>query len=140
MPTIGDGNCWFRTLSLHFDGIEDNYAQYKKEVYEYCKSNKEDLREFFVQDPLNNKDEVLENNDFDEYIEQISKNYFYSGNIEILISSQLYNLHIKLFIIENTKYFFFKKIAEIGEEYSANDMHVLFTNNIHYFFLSQKLI
>ena len=39
---IGDGNCWFRTLSLHFDGIEDNYAQYRKEVYEYCKSNKED--------------------------------------------------------------------------------------------------
>ena len=69
LATIWDGNCWFWTLSLHFDGIEDNYAQYRKEVYEYCKRNKEDLREFFVQEPSNNKDEILENYDFDEYIE-----------------------------------------------------------------------
>ena len=32
-----------------------------------------------------------------------------------------------------------KKIAEIGEEYSANDMHVLFTNNIHYSLLVPKV-
>ena len=70
-----------RTLSLHFDGIEDNFVQYRNEVYEYCKSNKEELTDFFVNAPLNNKDKLLENYEFDKYIEQISKNYFYSDNI-----------------------------------------------------------
>ena len=32
IPTIGDGNCWFRTLSLYFDGIKDNFNIYREEV------------------------------------------------------------------------------------------------------------
>ena len=40
IPTIGDGNCWFRTLSFYFDAIEDNFNIYRQEVYEQSKKTK----------------------------------------------------------------------------------------------------
>ena len=84
IPNIGDGNCWFRTLILYFEGMDYNYKQYRKEVYEFCRDNKEDLREFFIQEAFNNNDEVVENYSFDDYIRNISKDYFYSGNNRII--------------------------------------------------------
>ena len=48
------------------------------------------------------------------------------------MASQLYNLHIKLYVIENKKDYYYKLLAEIGEENAPNDINVLFTNNNHY--------
>jgi len=91
IQTIGDGKCWLRTLSLYFDGIEDNYQDYRQKVYEHAKKFKEDLRPYFIQENnninFNNNDDLLENYIFYEYIENIAYNHFYSGNIEKLLSS-----------------------------------------------------
>ena len=131
IQTIGDGNCWLRTLSLFFEGNQDNYKQYRKEVSEFCKDNKEELRKFFVQDVFNKNDKVLENYTFDDYIENISKDYFYSGIIELLVSSQIYRINISIYVIENNIYYYYKRIACIGENYN-DEIKLSFTNNIHY--------
>ena len=132
IQTTGDGNCWFRTLSLFFDGVEDNYKEYRPKIYEHAIKFKEDLRPFFVQGQNDNNDEILENYNFDEYIEHIASNYFYLGNIEILLTSQIYKLHIKNYKIENSMHYYYKQIAETGVEFSPNVLKVLFTNNNHY--------
>ena len=87
IKTIGDGNCWYRTLNLYFDGVEDNYKGYGKVIYEQTNNHKEQLSPFFVQNGNNKKDEFLEDLDFDTYIEYISHDYLYAGNIEKILTA-----------------------------------------------------
>ena len=94
LTTIGDGNCWYRTLSLFFDKTEENYKNYRKTISEQIKLNKEKLRPFFINQENSHEDEVLEHLDFDTYCEYVSHNYFYAGNIEILLSSQIFQINI----------------------------------------------
>ena len=52
IPTIGDGNCWLRTLSLFFEGVEDNYKEYRQKIYEHAIMFKEDLRPFLFKSKM----------------------------------------------------------------------------------------
>ena len=85
-------------MSLVFDKTEENYNDYQKIISEQIKLNKNNLRPFFINQENSNEDEVLEHLDFDTYCEYVSHNYFYVGNIEILLSSQIFKINIQIYI------------------------------------------
>ena len=74
----------------------------------------------------------FEDLDFDTYIEYISHDYFYAGNIEIILTAQIYQIKMQIYIIENNKNYYYKKIAGIGAEFITNKIYVLITNDDHY--------
>ena len=86
-------------MSLYFDRVEDKYKGYCKAIDEQANNHKEQFRLFFVQNNNNKKDELLEDLDFDTYIEYISHDYFYARNIEIILTAQTYQINIQIYII-----------------------------------------
>ena len=69
---IKDGNCFFNCLSYFFHNTQKDSFEFRKIIYEYIKSNKEELIPFFPDENNENKEEKIKK--FDEYIETISKN------------------------------------------------------------------
>ena len=49
-----------------------------------------------------------------------------------MLSSQIYKLDIKIYTIQNAKYYYYKILAKIGVQFSPNILKVLFNNNNHY--------
>ena len=49
-----------------------------------------------------------------------------------MLSSQIYKIDIKIYTIENEKYYYYKILAKIGVQFSPNILKVLFNNNNHY--------
>ena len=43
----GDGNCLFRTFSVYLYEIETRYKQLREQIYNYAKTNKEEIKDFF---------------------------------------------------------------------------------------------
>ena len=77
----------------------------------------------------------------ENYIEEIKNDKFYSVNIELAVSSILFNLNISLYIDENSADTFYIHYTNIWKDiYDDTNyiMLVLFTNNIHYYLLSEK--
>ena len=85
-------------MSLFFDKTEENYNDYQKIISEQIKLNKDNLRPFFISQVNSDEDEVLEQLDFDTYCQYVSHNYIYAGNIEILLSSQIFQINIQIYI------------------------------------------
>ena len=100
VPISKDGNCWYRTLSAFFTGNQEHYKIFLQLIYEAIKLNKENCVPFF----LNNGediDDIIVNMKFDNYIEEIKKDKFYAGAIELSVSSILFNINISFYILEN---------------------------------------
>jgi len=77
----------------------------------------------------------------ENYIEEIKNDKFYESNIELAVSSILFNLNLSLYIDENSTDTFYTHYTNIWKDIydDTNDiMLVLFTNNIHYSLLSEK--
>ena len=133
-----DGNCWYRTLLNYFIGKQYNHKVFRRLIYEATKNNKENLLLFFLED-CQETDDIIENMKIENYIEEIKKDKFYAGNIELAISSILFNFNISLYIDENSADTFYTHYMNIWKDINDDDiMLVLFTNNIHYFLLSEK--
>ena len=56
---IGDGNCYYRTLSLYFTNEESYYKFFREQIYLAAMNNINELKEFFLN---NENDEILNNN------------------------------------------------------------------------------
>lgn len=65
---IGDGNCYYRTLSLNFTNEESYYKFFREQIYLSAQDNINELKNFFVN---NEKDEILNNNKIEGYINKI---------------------------------------------------------------------
>lgn len=44
----GDGNCYFRTLSLYFTQAQPYYEFFREQIYNGAKENLNDIKEFFI--------------------------------------------------------------------------------------------
>ena len=59
--------------------------------------------------------------------------HLYSGNLKILA---LLNTYYKIYINKITKIIFgYKIVIEIDEDYTSNNINVLFNDNNHYYFI-----
>ena len=89
----GDGNCLFRAVCEQIEGNEHNYAEYRERCVNYMKENK-DIFQPFIED-----DEP-----FDKYIERMSKNTEWGGNLEIYALSKLLEANFYIYIHEHPMY------------------------------------
>ena len=83
-------------LAKYLTGDENNYDIYRQLIYDAAKNNKESFTPFFL--PMEEgTDEILDNIKYDNYIEEIKKDKYFAGNIEIAISIPLFNLNIRIY-------------------------------------------
>ena len=89
----GDGNCLFRSVSEQMEGNEKNYKEYREKCVNYIKENKDTFAPFIVDDES-----------IDEYIERMSKNKEWGGNLEIFALSKA--LEVNFYIYKEDKQMF----------------------------------
>lgn len=80
---IGDGNCFFRCLSLskYLEKNENNYNYYRILIYNFIKSNKQILKDFFYY--LDDESQKEYNERYESYIENIQNDKNYATDFEI---------------------------------------------------------
>jgi len=83
----GDGNCLFRSVAEQLEGNEDNYVKYREKCIDYMKNNKEVFVPF-LEDSIS----------IDEYIEKISKDGEWGGNLEIYALSMALEVNFCIYI------------------------------------------
>ena len=89
----GDGNCLFRAVCEQIEGNENNYAEYREKCINYMKENKDTFQPFIEDDePI------------DKYIERMSKNSEWGGNLEIYALSMLLEANFYIYIYEHPMY------------------------------------
>ena len=89
----GDGNCLFRAVCEQIEGNENNYAEYREKCINYMKENKDTFQPFIEDDePI------------DKYIERMSKNTEWGGNLEIYALSMLLEANFYIYIYEHPMY------------------------------------
>lgn len=111
----GDGNCLFRCVSEQIEENENNYEIYRQKCVEYMKENKDDFIPF-----------LEENEPFDTYIEKISKDGEWGGNLEIYALSMALKMNFYIYIYQQPIY-----IVKNHEEPVKNIM-LTYHNGKHY--------
>ena len=114
---IGDGNCFFRTVSKYIYGNENNYSILRKATYDYVKDNLTEFYEFcYVEDGCYYTDieegGVIKKYVLDDYVEELKNDKVYSGYIEINAISKIINRVIIL--LETLSYndsYYYKKLS-----------------------------
>ena len=89
----GDGNCLFRCVSDQMENDENNYQVYREKCVEYMKNNKEEFLPFLDEDEK-----------FEDYIETMSKNGEWGGNLEIYALSKALIVNFYIYIHEQEPY------------------------------------
>jgi len=89
----GDGNCLFRSVCEQLEGNEDNHKKYREICIEYMKSHKEDFEPFIEDDQT-----------FDDYVEEMSKDKEWGGNLEIYALSKALQVNFYIYIYEHPLY------------------------------------
>ena len=89
----GDGNCLFRAVSEQIEGNENNFIEYREKCINYMKENKDNFAPFIEDDEP-----------FDKYIERMSKNSEWGGNLEIYALSMLLEANFYIYIHEHPMY------------------------------------
>ena len=89
----GDGNCLFRSVSEQIEGDENNFKHYRERCVDYILQNKDDFVPFLDEDEP-----------FDNYIEKISKDGEWGGNLEIYALSMALEANFCIYIYNQPCY------------------------------------
>ena len=111
----GDGNCLFRSVSEQLEGNENNYEIYRQKCVEYMKDNKDAFIPF-----------LEEEEPIDNYIEKISKDGEWGGNLEIYALSMALKVNFYIYMHEQPIY-----IVKTADEPTKNIM-MTYHNGKHY--------
>ena len=111
----GDGNCLFRSVSEQLEGNENNYEIYRQKCVDYMKENKDAFIPF-----------LEEEEPIDTYIEKISKDGEWGGNLEIYALSMALNANFYIYIHEQPIY-----IVKTVDE-TTNNIMMTYHNGKHY--------
>ena len=121
LNVIGDGNCYFRNLSLYFTNNENYHIFFRELLYIYINKNKEDI---IKENPYHlYKDKLIKVID---YIPLIKKEKNFAGELEIAQSIFLYKINIAIYIKDNaTSDFKFYNYYYITNSDFINDLLIL---------------
>ena len=81
-----DENCFFRPVSVYLSDTQENYSIIREMISQYADANREQFKEFFIND---NVDEVLYSLELNTYIDNIKRDGEYAGIIELSIASKI---------------------------------------------------
>ena len=133
---IGDGNCYYRILSLYFTNDESYFNFFREQIYFSAKDNINLIKEFFIN---NENDEILCDNKLKGYINKIKDNKFFAGNIEIYLTTKIFDINIALYKYDSSINEF-TQISFFGSESSSKEYLIInYANNSHYNLLKLKL-
>ena len=125
---------------MYFTGNQNNYDKFRYLINEASKINKDKLVPFLIP-PEEAKDDIIVNLKFEQYIEKIKEDTFYSGNIEISTSTILFDINVTIYKLLNEnddEYTFYTNIWK--EEFNKNKKYILllFEGNNHFSLLTYK--
>ena len=89
----GDGNCLFRSVSEQMEGNENNYKEYREKCINYMKENKDTFSPFIEDDEP-----------FDKYVERMSEDKEWGGNLEIFALSKVLEANFYIYIYDHPMY------------------------------------
>ena len=89
----GDGNCLFRSVSEQVEGNEHNFQEYREKCVNYMKENKDDFAPFIEDDEP-----------FDKYVERMSQNSEWGGNLEIYALSKVLEANFYIYMLDQPMY------------------------------------
>ena len=89
----GDGNCLFRAVSEQAENNENNYKYYREKSIEYMKKNSDSFIPFITDDEP-----------FEKYIERMSEDGVWGGNLEIYAMSMAFKFNFYIYIHERPIY------------------------------------
>ena len=125
---IGDGNCYYRVLSLYFTNDESYFNFFREQIYFSAKDNINLLKEFFINDK---NDEILCDNKLKGYINKIKDNKFFAGNIEIYLTTKIFDINIALYKYDSSINEF-TRISFFGTESNSKEYLIInYVNNSH---------
>ena len=81
----GDGNCFFRCISLKVHGTEENYSKVRQQIVEFLEKNEEDYSELV----LDKKGKT-----YKEYLQEMQKDKVWATEVEILAAGPVYKCEI----------------------------------------------
>ena len=108
----GDGNCQFRALADQMDGHQNKHKQYRAEVVDFMRQNRQDFAPFMEDDET-----------FDDYTARMSRDGSWAGHQELIAFSRLYNVNIVVHQVN-------QRMTTIGSP-DARQLHISLHNN-HY--------
>ena len=89
---LEDGNCYYNNLSYYYTGKQDYNQFFRLLIYKYIKKNKNDV---LIHNPYTLINEEIV--DIEDYIELIKNNTFYSGDLEIAKTKEIFNLNLAVY-------------------------------------------
>ena len=89
----GDGNCLFRSVSDQMDNTENNHKMYREMCLTYMKNNPDEFSPFIEDDET-----------FDKYLERMSDDGEWGGNLEIYALSKTLNANFYIYIHKHPMY------------------------------------
>lgn len=89
----GDGNCLFRSVSDQLENTEHNHKYYREKTVEYMRDNMDKFKPFIEDDQT-----------VEEYIDEMSKNKEWGGNLEIYAMSMALHVNFYIYIYQHPIY------------------------------------
>ena len=132
---IGDGNCFFRCLSLYFEAHQENHLFYRDIIYKYIVKNKKILKDFFIRED-NETNENYEQR-YNIFINNINKESTYAGDFEISTAALAFKIGIYVYYKDLLGYKFLQYYNCQNEENEEN-IYIIYKNNNHFNLLVKK--
>lgn len=127
----GDGNWWYRCVSLQLFGSEDDYNIIRQNVFHYLDKNRTNYSDYNFEYNGN----ILSNN---EYIDTIKDDGEWMGELEITAISIIYNINILVFkITDNDEIYLINKYGDFNNR-NRILVALWFINNNHYIVVYEK--
>ena len=100
---IGDGNCFYRCLSMYFEYNQNDYSYYRRIIYEYIFQNKNTFKPFF--NKYESESDLQYNDRYNKYIENIINDGIFAGDFELSSASSVLNKNILVYrLTQNEEY------------------------------------
>ena len=130
----GDGNCLFRAFSYYLHNDESKFNDIRLLIYNEAKLNKDSLKEFFLEDKI---DDVIVITKINNYLEKIKENKFHGGNIEMSIFIKLYQVNISIYILQSNDNDYYTHYSNIWHPDKNHDrfLVLLFSPGQHFDYL-----
>ena len=120
----GEGDCFYRCLSIFLYGKETYYHTLRKLVMTFCKNNISELTDFKKEVEIRNG--VFMNTK--QYIDNMEKNIYWSNDIEVTISSYLFCMNISIYLFSNDRANFEYVYSYIFDENNINNPLMILVN------------
>ena len=125
-----DGNCFYNNLSYFYTGKEVYHRFFRMLIYIYIKENEDSI--------IINSPYILidgdKNIDTDKYIENIKKDTFYAGDMELSNCIKIFDLNIAIYIKENNtdsyKYKFLLYFSNNDDIFNTDLYFIILIKNI----------